>query len=128
MAAERRRCKGTTKAGQPCTFPMASESGFCYTHDPDRAAERKEARARGGRNRSNVVWMRQAAPARLAAVYDRLEDALIGVECGTLQPGQASAMAALARAMATIMQVGELEMRVRELEQGVTPIRDWRIR
>ena len=128
MAKEGQRCKGTTKAGKPCTFPMAFESGFCYTHDPDRAAERKEARARDGRHRANVVRLRAAAPARLAAVYDRLEDALIAVENGTLQPGQASAMASLARAMATIMQVGELEMRIKELEQGVISSHDWRIR
>ena len=128
MAKEGQRCKGTTKAGEPCTVPIAGPNGFCFRHDPSKVEESREASARGGHNRSNVARLRAAAPARLAAVYDRLEDALIAVENGTLQPGQASAMASLARAMATIMQVGELEMRIKELEQGVISSHDWRIR
>jgi hypothetical protein len=127
---ERARCKGVKKDGSPCGAPAIDENGFCFAHAPGLAEERAEARAKGGRNKSNVARLRAATPVRFAAVYDRLEDALSGVEDGSLTPGQASAMAALARAMATIMQVGELEMRVKELEAGVTPIqlRDWRHR
>jgi hypothetical protein len=49
-------------------------------------------------------------------VYDRLETALGEVHDGTLKPGQAVAMAAVAPAMVAVLQAGELEERLRVLE------------
>jgi len=60
--------------------------------------------------------MHNLVPPRLVPVYDRLEQALGQVHDDTLQPRQASAMAALARAMVAVLTSGELEERVRELE------------
>jgi hypothetical protein len=41
------RCLATTAAGTPCRA-APGPSGYCYMHDPERAAERQEARASGG--------------------------------------------------------------------------------
>jgi hypothetical protein len=43
-------CIGKTKSGTPCGMTPTA-SGYCYSHDPARAAERIEARRRGGRHR-----------------------------------------------------------------------------
>jgi hypothetical protein len=52
----------------------------------------------------------------LAPIYDQLEAALGEVHAGTLDPRTALAMAALARAMVAVLQAGEVEQRLRELE------------
>ena len=128
MVRNLNRCRATKKDGTPCPAPALTDGGLCYAHDPECAAERKAARARGGRNRSNLVRLRNLGPPRLVPIYNKLEDALEEVHKGTLSPQQATAMAAVARALAALLQAGELEQRVRELEQGVIPTQDWRVR
>jgi hypothetical protein len=49
-------------------------------------------------------------------VFEELAQALGEVHAGTLKPGQAIAMAALARAMCAVLSAGEVEQRLRELE------------
>jgi hypothetical protein len=51
-------------------------------------------------------------------VFDTLEQALTEVHRGASTPGQATAMAALSRAMVSVLTAGELEERVRQLEQA----------
>jgi hypothetical protein len=109
-------CRGTRRDGQPCTTPVLGAGGYCFAHDPARAAQRAAACRKGGYNRRTVRRLRALAPPRLADVYDQLETALGEVHDGTLRPGQAIAMAALARAMAAVLHAGELEQQVRELE------------
>ena len=46
-----KRCKAKTKAGEPCRGFAVSGAGYCFTHDPDRAEERRVARAKGGHAR-----------------------------------------------------------------------------
>jgi hypothetical protein len=52
------------------------------------------------------------------SVYDRLETALQQVNDGELDPRIAGAMASLSRAMVAVLTAGELEERVRALEEG----------
>jgi hypothetical protein len=35
LTAQEKKCKGTTKAGQPCKSIMVSKSGYCRAHDPN---------------------------------------------------------------------------------------------
>ena len=56
-------------------------------------------------------------PSGLVGVYDRLEKALGEVHDGKIDPRQASAMAAIARAMVNVLTAGELAERVAQLEQ-----------
>ena len=60
--------------------------------------------------------MRGLVPPRLLATFDTLETALQEVHTGSLDPRQASAMAAVARAMVAVLTSGELEQRVRDME------------
>jgi hypothetical protein len=63
-----------------------------------------------------VVRIKRLAPPALLDVYERLERALAETHNGNLSPRRAVAMASVARAMATVLQVGELEARLRAVE------------
>ena len=77
------------------------------------------ARRKGGRNRSSAVRLRGLMPPRLTPAFDQLEVALADVLAGELDPKQATAAAAVARAMATLLSVGEMEERMRRIEAGM---------
>ena len=112
-------CQGTRSDGQPCGSPIVSDSGFCFSHDPEKAEDATKARRRGGHASSAISRTRRLAPAALRDVYSTLERALSEVHSGELSPARASAMASLARAMAHILTVGEMEERVRSIEQAL---------
>jgi len=57
-------------------------------------------------------------PARLVPIWDQLETALAATLAGELAPRQATTAAALARALVAVLQAGELEERLRRLEEG----------
>ena len=113
------RCTALRRDGQPCESRVLADASHCYVHSPARARERAEARQRGGRNRSNATRLRGLVPPRLLSVYDQLETALADVLADRLDPRNATAAAAVARSMVSVLQVGELEQRVRDLEAGI---------
>jgi hypothetical protein len=110
------RCQARRRDGQPCGSFALPGSGYCFTHDPDRAAERIEARRRGGQHTGRAYRFRSLLPPRLVPVFERLEAAMISVEAGTLTPSQATALAALARAMVAVLESSELAERLKEIE------------
>ena len=120
-----RRCRGTTRGGAPCQAPpyAIGEDGYCWAHSPANADARRQAQAKGGRNRSTGARLDRLVPATLRPVLGTLLDALDDVrgEEGrppALSPQQAQAMAALARACVAVYQVAELEPRLAALEQA----------
>lgn len=113
----RKHCDALRKDGQPCTAPALPDSPFCFAHDPQRAQDRAEARSKGGRNRAGIVRMRALVPPRLIGVFDQLETALTEVYDGSLDPKRAQAMASVARAMVLVCTAGELEERMRKIEE-----------
>ena len=112
------RCSALRRDGQPCRSWVVGDASLCFSHAPGRQAERDQARSRGGRNRSSTARLRGLVPPRLLSVFDKLEAALDDVLADRLDPKNATAAASLARAMTAVLQVGELEERVRQLEQG----------
>lgn len=115
MTSEKQRpkCTATRKDGSPCKS-FAVLNGLCVGHQPGA----QQARAKGGLNSSRAARLRGLIPPRLVPVYDKLETALTEVHTGQLEPKQAQAMASLARAMVAVLTSGELEERVRILEQS----------
>ena len=93
--SEPKRCAATRKDGEPCAAPVLDGGTFCFAHDPLRAVEREEARRKGGASTAGIVRLRGLVPPRLLSVYDALEAALQEVHDGSLDPRQASAMAAI---------------------------------
>jgi hypothetical protein len=113
---ERKRCISLKEGGKPCRAPAITLEGYCFMHDPGLVARRNEARRKGGKNSAKIIRLRGLIPPRLVVVYDKLENALGEVHEGKLNPQQASAMASIARAMVAVLTSGELEERVRNLE------------
>ena len=114
--ATRPLCKSARIDGQPCRAP-AIKDGFCFSHSPDLAEKAKKARIAGGRNKAKAIRLRKLVPPRLLPVFDKLENALDEVHRGNLEPRIATAMASLAAAMVRVLTAGELEERVRILEE-----------
>jgi hypothetical protein len=112
-----RTCEATRRDGHPCTIRVVGDSCFCFAHSPALREQREQAHRRGGQNRATAKRLAKIMPVRLLPVWDVLEQALSDVLDGRLDPKLATAAAAVARALASILQTGELEERVRQLEQ-----------
>jgi hypothetical protein len=56
-------------------------------------------------------------PIRLVPVFERLETALTELHAGTLDPRVGGAMASVAGALIRCVQAGEIEERLRRLEE-----------
>ena len=108
-------CPASRRDGQPCQG-AANKSGFCMAHDPALAERRREAARLGGKGKARAARLGKLVPPRLMAVYDTLELALGQVYRGEIDPRVATAMASLAGAMVKVLTSGELEQRVRLLE------------
>ena len=104
-------CVSTRQDGAPCTA-QAGASGYCIGHDPGAL----EARRKGGHGKSRAERAAKLLPARLQPMVSLLEDALGEVHRGELDPRAASAMASLAGALVRTITAGELEERLRALE------------
>ena len=104
-------CVSTRQDGAPCTA-QAGTSGYCIGHDPGAL----EARRKGGHATSRAERAGKLLPARLQPMVSLLEDALGEVHRGELDPRAASAMASLAGALVRTITAGELEERLRALE------------
>ncbi len=115
--AKRQLCQATKAGGQPCQAP-AIKQGYCFSHAPELAEKARQARILGGKNKAQAVRLRKLVPPRLIPVYNKLESALNEVYAGKLDPRAASAMASLAGAMVRVLTSGELEERVRSLEES----------
>lgn len=115
----RNLCVSTRRDGQPCTVQALPGSDYCFAHDPARAAQRAEARRRGGLHRATAVRLGKLMPVRLTPIFGKLETALDDVQAGKITPQQATAMAHLARALVDVLRTGELEQVVRDLERQV---------
>jgi len=105
------RCTSLRRDGAPCTA-QAGTSGYCIGHD----LGAQEARRKGGHATSRAERAGKLLPARLQPVVSLLEDALGEVHRGELDPRAASAMASLAGALVRTITAGELEERLRALE------------
>ena len=118
MHMETTRCRGTRRDGSPCQAPphTVNAAGWCWAHDPANAGRRREAQARGGRNRAAAARAEKLVPVILRPVLDTLLDAVGEVRGGTLTPQQAGALASLAGAIVRVFTAGTLEERVAALE------------
>ena len=88
---------------------------YCLAHDLQLDEQREKDTPHGRRNPTDVVQMRGLVSPGLLPIFDRLGT----VVASTLTPEQAQAMAALRRPMVRDPQAGELEERLRDLEDQV---------
>lgn len=113
------RCAATKPDGSPCRAAAKHGSRFCVFHDPDPEARARseEVRVRGGANSARLTRAMKRLPSDLRAVYDRLAQALEEVHAGTLDANRAHAMAALSRAMVTVLDSAETLHRLDSIER-----------
>jgi hypothetical protein len=86
-------------------------------HDPARQEAVAAIRAKGGQGKSRIARVEKLVPATLRPVLALLLDALTETRRGELDPRTAGALAALAGAIVRVYSAGEIEQRVRELEE-----------
>jgi hypothetical protein len=63
------RCSGNKEDGSPCERIVGAEQDYCYSHDPDRAEERRRNASRGGKRAG-----RGRPQVELAGIKQRLSD------------------------------------------------------
>jgi hypothetical protein len=120
MATDKPKCTGQNRAGGPCGADAQPGKRLCIWHDPDRAEERRQWQADGGKARSHSARARreiEAVDAGIPQLPGILFQALREVEAGDIEPPVASAMATLSRAIIAASQAHELEDRLASLEQ-----------
>ena len=117
------RCQATTKEGKPCSAE-AVDGRLCRWHSssPEWIEKRSQWSAKGGAGRSNQARARKSlpdaalTPAQLACVLSKALGDVLG---GTLEPGRANAVSALARTLVTISETVEIEARLASLEAAL---------
>jgi hypothetical protein len=110
-------CQATRRDGQRCHTPVVADSCFCFAHEPRLADKRTQARQRGGTNKANHLRLQKLMPASLAPVFDQLAQVLTDVIADRIDPKNAAAAASVARAMVAVLERGEMEQRLRTLEE-----------
>jgi hypothetical protein len=115
-------CQALTVAGEPCQAQAQAGSGWCFWHDPSKAQERQDARARGGRARHGRTLARTGTDVKLACVADVVT--LLGQVAQDLYDlenslGRARALCQVASVAVKALEVAELEERLTRLEAKV---------
>ena len=116
-----KRCEATTKAGGRCANYAGSGSLFCFVHDPLKAQERKEARARGGRARHGrkLGHVHNGEPVHIACLADVstvLESELNALLTLDVSVSRARAVGYLCGVLVDVCKDTELEQRIEALE------------
>jgi hypothetical protein len=118
------QCEATTKAGRPCMAAAMSGSPWCFIHNPATAQARADARRRGGLRVHGLDPEAPEPQVRIRVIRDCLELLeTAGGDCLRMEPSlsRARALAHVAATAARILEVSELEERVRTLELTVRP-------
>jgi hypothetical protein len=111
-----KQCKARTRKGSRCPN-AAGESGYCFTHDPNRKKERAAARKLGGlrRRRSGV----SGEPVEIKTPADVLK-LINSVIADAMQldnsPSRARVLLQAASAASSALEAGELEERLEAVE------------
>jgi len=103
------------------------DSIWCRWHHPDLEKQRAEWRRKGGEERSNAARAKkqfQDAALTNTEIVGLLSLALTKLAEGRAEPGVVVAMATVGKAITQIRNAGELEDRIRSLEEqaGITHI------
>ena len=117
-------CTGTRADGSPCRAHSLAGQSFCFTHHPDRAAERRLAREAGGRARAARVLPSDVDVRGLRSAGDVatfLSEAIRYVIHGELDPKVANSAGYLASVLLRAIEVSVLEERIKRLEAAVQP-------
>ena len=120
-----RACKFVKDDGQRCQAPPLHESDFCFVHDPEHTEEMAEARRLGGLRRRKEKAVQGAYDIEgledVGQVRRLVEVAVLDTLALENSVARGRLLIAGALAAAKLLEVGELEERVRALEAAVEP-------
>lgn len=117
MQQAKRQCKAVNRHGTPCRATPLRERPYCLRHDPELAKQRDAWNLKGGQNRSNAVRAEKRMPGTLRETLDMLYRTLEGLESGAVPASRATAIASVARAVVAVFEMGEMELRLSEIEK-----------
>lgn len=100
------QCAGITRNGGRCTVSVSGAQQFCHLHDPARSEERRRAASRAGRAKPGSREV-----VKLKAELGELKNDVLD---GKVDRNRAAVAVQVFR---TIVQVIELERRVRETDE-----------
>ena len=99
------RCSGFKPDGTPCERIVGASQSYCYSHDPDRAGERRRNAAAGGRASPNK---------EIKALKAELENLAGDVLDGEVDKGDAAVVNQIINTRARLL---ELERKIREQDK-----------
>jgi hypothetical protein len=121
----RRRCAYAKSDGEPCAMAPLRERPYCFSHDPERAAEAAEARRLGGlrRRKEGTIAVAYDLPgldsvAGIRRLLDIVVTGGVGLDNGI---PRLRVLISTAVAAANLLKVGEFEERLVALEAAVEP-------
>jgi hypothetical protein len=119
----RRRCAIAKADGEPCAMAPLLDRPYCFSHDPDRAADAAEARRLGGlrRRKEGTISVAYDLPGLdSVAGIRRLLDIVVTDGLG-LENGIARLRVLISTAVAAmnLLKTSELEERIAALEAAI---------
>ena len=97
-------CTALKRNGEPCTLPAIGKQDTCWAHSPETTEARRRRASRGGKGK---------AARRVAGLWDRVEDVIVGVEAERLTPSQGNTMI---KGYTTLIALDRLDVERSELE------------
>ena len=111
-------CKSVKKDGTPCQGNgLPDFDGYCIAHAP--ADKTRAWRSRGGKNSSTAARADKRIPERLRMAIEAVEQGLLDVRAGSLDPAAYSAMCRGVKAMADLYRLADEEMELIRNEETV---------
>jgi len=120
-----RTCKARNENGDPCRQAALREGDFCFWHSPDHTEEAAEARRLGGLRRRREKAVAGAYEFEGFGSVEQVRRLLEIAALDTLglenSIARSRTLAYLAQVSLKLLEVGELEERVRALESLLLP-------
>ncbi len=111
-------CTATRISGRPCSARARPNRPYCFAHDPDLQLRRAAARQAGGYGKSTVRRTARRMPATLKPVLNHLYTTLAALAAGECDARSATAMAAVASAIARLYDQADTTQRLQALEDA----------
>lgn len=118
----KKQCRYKRPDGRKCQASPTADSGFCFFHDPERAADRLEAQRAGGLRNKAASLSADTPDCNLKNAGDVI--ALLGttinqVRRGQVDPRVANSVGYLSGILLKALEVSALERRVSDLEVAI---------
>ena len=118
-------CAHILENGNKCGAFAMNGSEFCFFHDPTKAEERRIAGQKGGKRSripSTKVLPEDTPDVKIKTIGDveeLISETISQVRRGDLAPNVSNAITQLVNSWIKIREIGEMEERMRRLEEAV---------